>query len=468
MTDPKTLPDAAQGTRNLLLVGFRTDEVGALIDEGLNVAAVLHIPGRREENALPGIEHYAHLEAARCQVVVGQRKDFPADLRARLYRDSIQMFRRHNSRSTYARGQTLRSWVNLDNLFQIGANFYFDLIKRQQITDAVFSNFPHEGSYIILYHLCRLLGIPTVVITQAPFPARIWITRTIEDFGTFDSVAGAGVPLELPAEPTVPFYMRRTRPLQRGLETAGRVAREALKLAAKTVTLKIVVDRDARDRNLNRLVQAMDEFGTGHPSRADEVEPDLDLPFIYFPLHLQPEMTTDTWGFEYADQLLALEELAAAVGDDVLIYVKENPKQTRLMRDRSFYQRLSAIPNARYLSAAVPSFDLTRKCLCVATISGTVGWEALLMGRAVIHYGVTWYSGMPGAFRWQGPQTLRAALDFKGSRDELSKAFEALARKSYPGIIDRHYAVIVEDYDEARTMREAMASIAAVLRERRE
>lgn len=65
--------------------------------------------------------------------------------------------------------------------------------------------------------------------------------------------------------------------------------------------------------------------------------------YVYFPLHLQPEMTTSTLGKEYNDQILAIERVARIIPEDWYIYVKENPLQTNAYRDKYFYKRLQGI-----------------------------------------------------------------------------------------------------------------------------
>ncbi len=450
--------------KRVFLVGFRTIEFQKLREIGVNVQAFVEVRERSDAPYDTGVETYPHFETVRCEIDPPAGVAMSAEMKRELYRLAFPMFRRHYSRTAFARSMSMRSWTNLDNLFFLSAAFYHDVLSRNRIDTVVFSNFPHEGSFIILYHLAKLLGMETVITSQSNFTSLLWIVRDIEDFGTFATIPGAGAALPPPAEPEVPFYMKRAGKFRRMAETSVRVAGETVKMAAKIVTLKVLYDRPSVDRNMNRLVQAVDRWRLGNPSPRDIAEVDLDLPFVYFPLHLQPEMTTDTWGLDYGDQLLAIEELAAALPEGMLIYAKENPVQTRFMREDSFYRRLRMIPNLRYVSPEVPSFELIRRSRCVATISGTAGWEAALMGKGAIHFGVAWYSSLPGVFRWQGAETLQQALAHRPDRAAFETAFDALSRKLYPGVVDPAYEEIVPDFDRQAAARDVAASLASVVR----
>lgn len=450
---------------SVLLVSFRQTEYEAFVSQGVTVGAYIRVIDRGDPAKSYPVEMHEHYPVVRCEIDTPLRTDMPTDLRRRLHAKAFTPFRRHYSRIAFARNNALRSWTHLDNLFYIAAAFYFDLLTRKNITSTIFSNFPHEGSLVVLYHLCQLMGVGTVLTTQSQFPGKLWITRRIEDFGPFHTVSGGGEALPAPAEPTTPFYMKRRGKTRRQVEMGARVVSETLKYAAKVVTLQTAFNKNAVDRNLNRLVQARDRFSLGNPSPGDVTDADLDAPFIYFPLHLQPEMTTDTWGLDYGDQLLAIEELAATMPPGFGLYLKENPIQTRYMREESFFRRLRAIPGVRYVSPNLPTFDLIRRSACVATITGTVGWEAALMGKGVVHFGVTWYSSLPGVWAWTGRPSLDAALAWRGDRDALVQGFDALSRKLYPGVIDKAYGKLIPGYDRDAWAARAVASLISVLRE---
>jgi len=458
--------DRTTNDRRVFLVGFRTFELEEVQAQGIDVRAMVHVLRRREHAPDFGFPTYEHFATVRCEIDPPANSD-PLDeaTKSELFARAFNLFRRHYNRIAFARHHVLRSWTHVDNVFFLSAQLYQDILIRNRITTVVFSNFPHEGSFIILYHLAKMMGLEVLITSQTNFPHKMWIVKSIEDLGVFETTPGEGVALPTPHAPETPFYMKRTGKYKQALDMGLRIAAEYLKMAAKMLTLKVLWDPRSVDRNMNRLTRARDRFRIGDPSPEDITAVDLDVPFIYFPMHLQPEMTTDTWGYEYGDQLRALEALSAAVPEGTLIYAKENPAQTSFMREESFYRRLRQMSNVRYVSYETPSFDLIRRSLCVATITGTAGWEAALLLKPTIHFGVTWYSSLPGAYLWKGPETLQEALAFKGDRAALEAGFEAISRKMYTGVVDRAYADIIPDFDERAEARSAAASIAMVLRD---
>src|SRR3989338_4409048 len=130
---------------------------------------------------------------------------------------------------------------------------------------------------------------------------------------------------------------------------------------------------------------------------------DWNVPFVYFPLHFQPERTTSPQGGIYHHQILVAETLAAALPDGWELFIKEHPSQWKLRgklryssaRYRGYYERLARIPRVRVVPITTSSFDLTEKSQAVAVVTGTVGWEALLRGKCPLVFGFPWSRDFP-------------------------------------------------------------------------
>jgi hypothetical protein len=125
--------------------------------------------------------------------------------------------------------------------------------------------------------------------------------------------------------------------------------------------------------------------------------------FVYFPLHYQPERTTNPEGGEYYDQFQALAKLRSILEDDVGIYIKEHPSQFwpnrsgGCARNEDYYRNLNAIDGICFVDTAHDAFELIDNSLFVATITGTVGVESVARGKPVLVFGNPWYKGMPGS-----------------------------------------------------------------------
>jgi hypothetical protein len=161
--------------------------------------------------------------------------------------------------------------------------------------------------------------------------------------------------------------------------------------------------------------------------------PCLDQPFVYFPLQLQPEMTTSALGGDYVDQALALEQLTNILPKGWKILVKENPKQTHFMRDEGFICRLCRLEQVTMIHPRYSTSALLKNCRLVATITGTAGWESLLGGKAVLVFGKPWYRSLEGAFEFTSSVDLDELSAFQPRREEIEKGFLRILRKTGSG-----------------------------------
>ena len=66
-------------------------------------------------------------------------------------------------------------------------------------------------------------------------------------------------------------------------------------------------------KTLNKLLE--ESLYSERFDRCCEEKCNFECEYVYFPLHLQPEMSTDTNGGMFTDQLLALEKLSRVMPD---------------------------------------------------------------------------------------------------------------------------------------------------------
>ena len=181
--------------------------------------------------------------------------------------------------------------------------------------------------------------------------------------------------------------------------------------------------------------------------RYEENPIDLEGPFVYFPLQLQPEMTTSSLGGKFRDQALAIERLADLLPENVRILVKENPKQGTYMRGTMFYHRLARIPNVTILPSYANTHALMQRSQFVATITGTVGWEAVRAGKPALVFGAAWYRSLPGVVRYRDDLTYEEIVDLPIDHAALEATVGRLLARAHEGVVDRHYMKLVPGFD---------------------
>ncbi|NOR44861.1 MAG: hypothetical protein GQ534_04675 [Candidatus Delongbacteria bacterium] len=133
--------------------------------------------------------------------------------------------------------------------------------------------------------------------------------------------------------------------------------------------------------------------------------PDLKTPYVFFTLHYQPEMTSNPSGDIFVDQSLCVEILLKYLPEDYKIYVKEHPHQFFSNREghtsriKEFYDDLKRNPRISFVPLEYDPFLLIKNSICVATITGTSGWEAMVHGKPVVCFGLSWYEKYKGVLK---------------------------------------------------------------------
>ena len=128
---------------------------------------------------------------------------------------------------------------------------------------------------------------------------------------------------------------------------------------------------------------------------------------IYFPLHFQPERSTDPEASKYSDQFSSIKILSKFIPKDWEIWVKEHPRQIPLeypnirryhYRTKHDYLKLIKLKNVKLLNLDFPSELGINKCTVVASCTGSILWEGLLKNKIAIRFGSTWHDECKSCF----------------------------------------------------------------------
>ncbi len=129
--------------------------------------------------------------------------------------------------------------------------------------------------------------------------------------------------------------------------------------------------------------------------------------YIFFPLHISPEHSTQVMGTMWQDQIHVIEALAKSIPFDWVVYVKEHPATLYCRaRPTDFYKRLRKLPNVSLAPVYANTGEIIINSEMVAVITGTAGWEAVQRGKPVINFGKCFWDCLDLSRRTTDPERL--------------------------------------------------------------
>lgn len=310
---------------------------------------------------------------------------------------------------------------DMQNIFNILFDYFVHLLISNKIELVMMSRLPHLGADYLMCRIAEALGIKLLIFYQSLFPNKFFFVFNLDDFGEFKNV-----PILRPVKP-FPIENKYGKDL---------------------------FYMDKTDFHKNPHILKIRNFFDHNFSLGDK--------YIYFPLHLQPEMTTSNLGGIYNDQILAIERISKLIPEEWFVYVKENPQQTEFMRGPWFYKRLSAIRNVKVVPIETSTYSLIGDSQFVAVITGTAGWEAISGGKNVLVFGKPWYKTLPGVFSYEDNFSIDEILHYRIDHTELENKLGRLISKSGDGVTYTGYEKIVPDFDpdnNAITLAESIRKI---------
>lgn len=181
--------------------------------------------------------------------------------------------------------------------------------------------------------------------------------------------------------------------------------------------------------------------------------PDKNPNYVYFAASYQPEATTAINGSIFEDHFLVLDILSTIIPEGWLVYYKEHPAifedstwaRGALKRDKEYYLRVKSYPNVKLIMPDVSSFELMDHARAVATVTGTVGWEAAVRGIPVLSFGYVWYMACKSIFHVRTLDDAKVAINkiqkgFKPDQKDIERYAAAIEQVAVKGLIHREFA----------------------------
>lgn len=303
----------------------------------------------------------------------------------------------------------LRSIKLIEKYHTFVAN-WLGIYKALDPNVIIFSGTPHEGSDFVAYSVAKELGIKTLILERTIFTDRILIQKDIFDFKKMPTDYVSNEQID-------DSFLKNYQKYEKSRVTAPKPSplKKIRNIAARISNIKGLFEAEydtafglCNNQPVFLKKKIYEKLGTQQANKikkfyqVNSVSPDFKVPYLYFPLNLQPERTTLPLGRYFWNHKYVLKVLLAALPDGWKIYVKDHPRQFSrtplkfaMARDRDFYESLIEDERVDLIDLSSDSEKLIESSQCVATITGTAGWEAIRQLVPVLLFGYPWYRECP-------------------------------------------------------------------------
>ncbi|UII24839.1 hypothetical protein LVD15_16170 [Fulvivirga maritima] len=288
------------------------------------------------------------------------------------------------------------------------------LLKLTQPDWLLFPDVPHN-IFTYLLHLCgERRGVNSLMVRRDLAPHFFNLSKTVKreavsipndlDIKNLSPQTSEYLDSLRSDDDTSPTYMRKQKQNSKLFQIIKRALGKGLNLFTKKS-----IGAVGTYRNRGKLKKTYESYSE------IKVNSKHTKPYIVVFLMLQPERSSIPEGGIFAQQWLMIQMLSkfcTSLGWN--LYVKEHPSTfmigPKLYRGKWFYDGLKAMPNVSIVSVGVSSAKILKDAKAIATITGTVGIEAVAKGVPALLFGESPYTGCAGTFKIKDESDLDAAM----------------------------------------------------------
>ncbi|MGB5283391.1 MAG: hypothetical protein WBN29_02705 [Polyangiales bacterium] len=163
--------------------------------------------------------------------------------------------------------------------------------------------------------------------------------------------------------------------------------------------------------------------------------------YVLYPIHLQPEASTLVQAPYYLNQVALIEDLVKSLPAGTRLYVKDHVS-TRGRWPLSLYRAIKKCFGVRLIAPDADVPTLIRNADAVAVITGTMGWEAVLLDKPAVTFGDVFFNVLPQVLNLgvlpknQWAAELADAIEHPRSDEKALLSFvTAMLETSFPGFM---------------------------------
>lgn len=353
-------------------------------------------------------------------------------------------------RSEYTHEEMLR-------ILQVHARAIIDMLDRERPDYLVCSVLGAVGG-LLLYHIAKARGIRTFFLNTACVRDRFIFSETYDSFSWVDDTCTNALE-ELKASPEwqeavdylesfraqpIPYYKNTTptsQPVTRRQQLKFLSPASAFRSAKEFIRALAYHYRTPERHDysyispwdyLKDMIKRKARNAAGLEDLYGPFDPEAD--YAFFPLHYEPEVALLLQAPYHTDQVNVIKQIARSLPVQYKLVVKEHPAMVEY-RPRSFYREMKKMPNVVLAPPTMSSFSIIPNAKMIFAITGTVGWEGLMLQKPVITFGHIFYNSLPMVTRCTDMEDLPSLIleklkNPKHDEEALTAFLAALLRDS--------------------------------------
>ncbi len=331
--------------------------------------------------------------------------------------------------------------------------YWHGVLTKYKPDVILFSDIPHVAFLFVVYRLARIMSIKIIIFKPLIIPGRLIF---LNDFNSYELIEKEFIKNDKNYKiddlstdiknyylnqlnkkmDSMPFYVKNKytkiiKRQQKFFPSISNIIKHVYTLSFIKTTLSYAKTFRTNKRlvsidgfcysgfklkfKIKQWVKIKNNFKKEYESlQINKV--DFSKKYIYLALHNQPECSTSAMGGIFTDQILMIEMIASSLPKGWILYVKESPLQWvhsrgHLGRYEGYYNEIAKINNVTLIPVKISSFKLIENSQAVATVTGSVAWEAVLRNKPGLVFGDIWYKYCEGIYIVNDVDTCKRAIN---------------------------------------------------------